>query len=174
MAMKLVTTALASVAALGIAACSTAPGGPVSAQSAVSPSPARSASPAPTVTKTIIKRPKTAATSPPAAPAPEAIPNVTDPWAVVSAYYGDVESGDYPQAWALLSSGMVTGQTYQQFVTGFACTGSQQLTEQGESGDQVTFSLAATDNCTGAVQNFNGTDTVVNGRIVSADVSQAS
>lgn len=44
------------------------------------------------------------------------------------------ESGDYPQAWALLSSGAVTGQTYQQFVAGFTCTGAQQLTKLGESG----------------------------------------
>ena len=38
--------------------------------------------------------------------------------AVVSAYYGDVESRAYPQAWALLS---------------FSCTGGQALTEQGTS-----------------------------------------
>lgn len=64
----------------------------------------------------------------------------------------------------------MTGQTYQQFVSGFACTGSQQLTEVGECGDQVSFHLAATDNCTGAVQHYAGTDTVVNGKIVAADV----
>ena len=56
---------------------------------------------------------------------PASTPNVTDPWAVVSAYYGDIESGNYAEAWALLSSGATTGQTYQQFVSGFACTGGQ-------------------------------------------------
>jgi hypothetical protein len=40
------------------------------------------------------------------------------------------------------------------------------------SGDQVNFDLAATDNCTGAVQDFSGTDTVRGGPIVAADVSQ--
>jgi hypothetical protein len=97
---------------------------------------------------------------------------VTDPWAVVSAYYGDIESGNYSQAWALINSGATTGQTYQQFVSGFACTGSQNLTELGESGDQVTFDLDATNSCTGQVQHFTGTDTVQNGRIVAANVMQ--
>jgi hypothetical protein len=113
-----------------------------------------------------------------AAPAPApvaapAAPNVTDPWAVVSAYYGDIESGDYQNAYALLNSGMTTGQTYQQFAGGFSCTGSQAVSENWESGDEVNFDLAATDNCSGAVQDFTGTDTVQNGKIVAADISQA-
>jgi hypothetical protein len=155
--MKLVLIALAA-GTLGLAACGTT----------VAQVPA-----APTVTKTAA--PPSASPPAPAsapAPAPQSVPNVTDPWAVVSAYYGDVESGDYPQAWALLSSGAVTGQTYQQFVDGFSCTGGQQLTEQGASGDQVSFSLAATDSCTGAVQQFSGTDTVSGGKIVAAHISQ--
>jgi hypothetical protein len=100
------------------------------------------------------------------------VPNVTDPWAVVSAYYGDIESGNYPEAWALLSSGATTGQSYQQFVNGFACTGSQFVSEVGESGDQVTFNLDATNSCTGQVQQFTGTDTVQDGQIVAAQVVQ--
>ena len=103
---------------------------------------------------------------------PASTPNVTDPWAVVSAYYGDIESGNYPEAWALIGSGATTGQTYQQFVSGFACTGGQDLTEAGQSGDQVTFDLAATDSCTGQVHDFTGTDTVQNGMIVGAHVVQ--
>lgn len=97
---------------------------------------------------------------------------MTDPWAVVSAYYGDIESGNFSEAWALINSGATTGQTYQQFVSGFACTGSQNLTEVGESGDQVTFDLDATNSCTGQVQHFAGTDTVQNGHIVAANVVQ--
>ena len=68
---------------------------------------------------------------------------------------------------------MTTGQTYQQFVNGFACTGGQSLTENWESGDEVNFDLAATNDCTGAVQYFTGTDTVVDGKIVAANVTQA-
>jgi hypothetical protein len=100
------------------------------------------------------------------------MPNVTDPWAVLSAYYGDIESGNYAQAWALVGSGATTGQTYQQFVNGFACTGAQALTKVSESGDQVTFDLSATNSCTGQVQDFTGTDTVQNGMIVAAQVVQ--
>ena len=101
------------------------------------------------------------------------VPNVTDPWAVVAAYYGDVESGDYQQAYALLSSGMTTGQSYQQFVAGYACTGGQAVSENWESGDQVNFDLAAYDNCSGAEQYYTGTDTVENGQIVAASIVQS-
>ena len=162
--MKFVLIALAA-GTLGLAAC-----GATVTQA-----------PAPTVTKTATPPPASPppASPPPAspqapasAPAPQSVPNVTAPWAVVSAYYGDIESGNYPEAWALLSSGAVTGQTYQGFVDGFACTGSQQLTEQGASGDQVSFSLAATNSCTGAVEQFSGTDTVSGGKIVAAHITQ--
>ncbi len=154
--MKSVLIALIFAAAMAMAAS----GGSA-------PHPAAAPSRAPTVTKTIIKEvvPVTPSpTTPPAttsAPAPSPVPNVTDPWGVVLAYCGDVESGNYPEAWALLSSGAVTGQTYQQFVSGYACAGSQQLTELRESGDQVSFNLAATDDCAGVVRYHTRTDTVV-------------
>ncbi|HEY5362387.1 MAG TPA: hypothetical protein VIJ82_32670 [Streptosporangiaceae bacterium] len=175
MRLIIIALAAAAAAAAGLAACGTAPSSPAAATySAAPPSPARSAAPAPTVTKTITSPPATPVTRPPPAttPPPAAAPDVTDPWAVVSAYYGDIESGDYPEAWALLSSGTATGQTYQQFAAGFACTGEQQLTELDETGDQVSFDLTATDDCTGANQQYTGTDTVVNGKIVAASVTQ--
>jgi hypothetical protein len=193
--MRIANVAVASAVALlgagllGVAACAS-PGTVTVEQTpaAASHSPIatpRSAAPTPAVTKTVTMTPTAAsATAAPAAPAttaapvapaaaPAGDPNVTQPWAVVSAYYGDIESGDYAGAWALLDSGLTTGQTYQQFVDGFACTGSQDLTETGQSGDQVSFDLAATDDCTGAVQDFSGTDTVQGGLIVAADVSQS-
>lgn len=169
--MKPVISAFAATAivglGLGLAACGTTtvtvrPPATTSRPATSSPSApgigTRQAAPAP---------------SSPAAPqSPATSPNVTDPWAVVSAYYGDIESGNYAQAWSLIGSGATTSQTYQQFVNGFACTGNQQLTEIGESGDQVTFDLAATNSCTGQVQHFAGTDTVQNGTIVAANVNQ--
>jgi hypothetical protein len=170
---------------LGVAACGS-PGtvtvGLAAPSAGHTPTAApQSAAPAPAVTKTVTMTPTaaptTAAPAAPAAPvapaaAPGADPNVSQPWAVVSAYYGDIESGDYAGAWALLNSGLTTGQTYQQFADGFSCTGSQDLSENWASGDQVNFNLAATDDCTGAVQDFSGTDTVQGGLIVAADVSQ--
>jgi hypothetical protein len=157
--MKLAVIVISAVASagLGLAACTTV------TQSAA---PASGPSSAPRATAA----PSTQARAAPGSPA--AAPNVTDPWAVVSAYYGDIESGSYAQAWALLDSGATTGQTYQQFVNGFACTGGQQLTETGSSGDQVTFDLAATDTCTSQVQHYAGTDTVQNGKIVAANIHQ--
>jgi hypothetical protein len=180
-----VAVASAAVALLGLAGCAThstvtvepAPSTPSHSVTPAARLPA--ATPTPAVTKTVTMTPTAAAPAPaPAttatpATAPAADPNVSDPWAVVSAYYGDIESSDYAGAWALLDSGMTTGQTYQQFVDGFSCTGSQALSENWTSGDQVNFDLSATDNCTGAVQNFSGTDTVQGGLIVAADVSQS-
>jgi hypothetical protein len=108
-----------------------------------------------------------------AAPAaPAGGPNVTDPWAVVSAYYGDIDSGDYAQAYALIGNGATTGQSYQQFAAGFACTGSQLVSENWESGSSVNFDLVAGDSCNGTTQYYAGTDTVENGIIVAADITQ--
>jgi hypothetical protein len=166
--MRLVIIALAA-GTLGLAACGT-----TVAQAPAAPTVTKTATPAPSTPAPSTPAPSTAppSSSPATSPPPPSDPNVTDPWAVVSAYYGDIESGAYPQAWALLSSGAVTGQTYQQFVAGFSCTGGQQLTEQGTSGDQVSFTLAATDSCSGAVQHFSGTDTVSGGKIVAAHITQ--
>jgi hypothetical protein len=188
--MKIAYTAAAALAAalLGLAGCSTHSTvtvglAPSTASHSATPA-ARLPAPTPVVTKTVTTTPTAApTTAAPAAPAstaapvapaapPGADPNVSQPWAVVSAYYGDIESGDYAGAWALLDSGLTTGQTYQQFVDGFSCTGGQDLSENWASGDQVNFDLAATDSCTGAVQDFSGTDTVQGGLIVAADVSQ--
>ncbi|HEX5292513.1 MAG TPA: hypothetical protein VFX25_26885 [Streptosporangiaceae bacterium] len=187
--MRLVIIALAA-GTLGLAACGTtvaqAPAAPTVTKTATpapstpAPSTPAPSTPAPSTPAPSTPAPGTPAPSTPApgtpapssSPATPSDPNVTDPWAVVSAYYGDIESGAYPQAWALLSSGAVTGQTYQQFVAGFSCTGGQQLTEQGTSGDQVSFTLAATDSCSGAVQHFSGTDTVSGGKIVAAHVTR--
>jgi hypothetical protein len=180
--MRLVIIALAA-GTLGLAACGTtvaqAPAAPTVTKTATpAPSTPAPSTPAPSTPAPSTPAPSTPApgtpapSSSPATPPTPSDPNVTDPWAVVSAYYGDIESGAYPQAWALLSSGAVTGQTYQQFVAGFSCTGGQQLTEQGTSGDQVSFTLAATDSCSGAVQHFSGTDTVSGGKIVAAHVTR--
>lgn len=96
----------------------------------------------------------------------------TDPWAVVSAYYRDIDSHRYARAWALISSGLVTGQTYQQFVAGYSCTGNEQPTKLSQSGHQLSFSLAVVNDCTGAAQSYTGTDTVRGGKIVAADVTR--
>jgi hypothetical protein len=67
---------------------------------------------------------------------------------------------------------MTTGQTYQQFVNGYACTGGETVSENWESGDQVNFDLAASNTCAGTEQTYTGTDTVQDGQIVAADITQ--
>jgi hypothetical protein len=186
-------------AGAGLMACGAAPvtvlqTSPATQSSSAAPRP----SSAPAATKTVVKvktvqaatPPATSApatTAPAAAPVTTTVPaatpagpqqpadqNVTDPWAVVSAYYGDIESGNYAQAYALIGDGATTGQSYQDFVAGFSCTGAQAVSENWESGDQVNFDLAATDSCSGVTQQYTGTDTVQNGIIVAADVVRTS
>jgi hypothetical protein len=170
MNLKIICTAVA-VGLLALAGCGSAGHGAAATPTAatrtvtVKPSQAPSSpSPPPTVTKTA------APTSVPSASTPAGIQAVT-PWAVVSEYYGDIESGDYAGAYALLSSGSVTGQTYQQFVNGFACTSYENLRELGTAGNMVTISLDATQ-CDGTLNHYQGTYTVQNGLITAADVSQ--
>jgi hypothetical protein len=96
----------------------------------------------------------------------------TGPWAVVSAYYRDVNAHRYLRAWALISSGLATGQTYPQFVSGYACMGAERVTKLSQSGHQVRFNLTVLDGCAGATQHYTGTDTVRGGKIVAAYVTR--
>src|SRR5579863_7358052 len=68
------------------------------------------------ITSTASPRPSATATARRAAP-PR--PHLAGPWAVVAGYYRDVDSRKYAKAWALISPGLATGQTYQQFVAGY-------------------------------------------------------
>jgi hypothetical protein len=131
--------------------------------------PAAAPSPAPAITTTANGRPR-AALTPRQAARPR--PHPTGPWAVVSAYYRDVNSRQYARAWVLIRPGLATGQTYQQFVAGYTCTGTEQPAKLGQSGHQVSFNLAVVNNCTGATQYYTGTDTVRGGKIVAADVTR--
>jgi hypothetical protein len=59
-------------------------------------------------------------------------------------------------------------------VAGYACTGSQAVSETSSSGDQVSFDLSAHDTCAGLEQTFTATDTVVNGKITASSITQLS
>ena len=96
----------------------------------------------------------------------------TGPWAVVSTYYRDINAHRYARAWALISSGLATGQTYPQFVAGYACMGTEQVARLSQSGHQITFSLTVIDGCAAATQHYTGTDTVRGGKIVAAYVTR--
>jgi eukaryotic-like serine/threonine-protein kinase len=139
------------------------------------------------VTVTSTTRPSTpaAATTPPAttAPAPSpstvyvptpvpAPPEITDPWAAVSAYYGDIESGDYAEAWALLSPSMQAALgPYGAWVAGYQTTLATSVSEIGEAGDTVTISITA-EQSDGSSRSYTGYYTVDNGKITSAQITQ--
>jgi len=131
--------------------------------------PAASPSPVPTITNTASGKPRATV---PSRQTARPRPQRTGPWAVVSAYYRDVDSHNYAGAWALINSGLATGQTYQQFVAGYACTGTEQPTKLGQSGHRVSFNLTVINDCAGTAQHYTGTDTVRGGKIVAADVTR--
>jgi hypothetical protein len=118
----------------------------------------------------------TAGSTPRATPTPSQAarpgPRRSGPWAVVSAYYRDINAHKYAKAWALISPALATQQTYQQFVAGYACTGTEKPAMLGQSGHQVRFNLVVVNDCTGAAQYYTGTDTVRGGKIVAADVTR--
>ena len=105
---------------------------------------------------------------------PAVVPAQSDPWAVVSEYYGDVSSKDYPDAWALWSPSMQIAQGgYNSWVAGYANTGGQTVAEISESGNQVWYYLESV-NPDGSIQWYRGSATVGNGQIQSAHLTQLS
>ena len=124
------------------------------------------ASPTPAPTSTASSRPQATPTARPRHH------HHLGPWAVVSAYYRDVSSRKYARAWALVSPAMAAGQTYQQFVAGYTCTGTERPTRLSQSGHQVGFNLTVVNTCSAAFQYYTGTDTVRGGKIVAADVTR--
>lgn len=128
-----------------------------SATPAPAPSIANTASPRAKVTPRHATRPR---------------PHRTGPWAVVSAYYRDINSHKYAKAWALIESAMSTVQTYQQFVAGYVCTGTERPAKLGQSGHRVRFNLAVVNGCTAAAEYYTGTDIVRGGKIVAVHVTR--
>ena len=75
---------------------------------------------------------------------------MTDPWAVMSFYYGLFESDSYGQAWNLQSpSHQGSEGSYPFWMDGYVNTGSQILSEIPESGHTVYVNLSAVDTATG-------------------------
>jgi len=183
---KTVTWVIGTTAAVVLAGGAAA-GATMAAQS--SPAPA----PQPSVTQTVTAAPATTAPAPPpqvtinnnpAAPAPVYVapvqvpvyvpaPGQTDPWAVVSAYYGDIEDGDYADAWNMQSPSFQGSESNEAtWQAGYADTGQQTLTEDSESGDTVSVNLSAVDTATGVTQYFTGSFTVDGGLITSGSMTQ--
>ena len=141
----------------------------VTHQAAPAPSTTtRSAQPPATPTPTV-----TVTAQPPAAPAPPAAPTtpLTNAGAVVQQYYQDITDHNYAAAWAL-GGRNIAGESYDQYVAGFATTASISLGTVSEfGGSQVRAVLYATQT-DGTVKVYEGTYTVSGGALVGASIRQ--
>ena len=156
--------------ALGGMYLTTAGGGGHSTTTINNNQAAPSAAPAPSTPPPVVVR-----VPAPAPPVPEpAPPQASDAWAVASAYYADLQSSDYTQAWVLMNNGNTLPQTYSQFVNGFNDTDNSSITwsEDSESGNTVSIDISALKISTDTTQYFTGTYTVDNGVITDANVTQ--
>lgn len=90
---------------------------------------------------------------------------------MVSAYFYDISSGDYTDAWNLLSPSMQSqgwGGNYSRFVSDFSPLGYHNVAEVSESGDAVTVSYTLHNTDTGSWISKSETLTVDNGLITSS------
>ncbi len=114
---------------------------------------------------------RTDVSTPPAVPTKTVTytPPVVGPARVVREFFNDINLGRYFRAWEL------TAKTtpYATFAAGFAGTEHDALTIESVSGNVVTARLAAQQD-DGTVKHYEGTYTVTNGVISSADVQQLS
>jgi len=171
----LIPAAVAAVGITGTSLTASACGGSVTVNSPA-PQPSTPAVTNPPSTTGPTPAPSTTPPSAPSAvPAPAPVttqPQITNPWAVVSAYYGDIESGNYAQAWSLLSPSMQAQLgPYNAWVAGYQTTQNTTLSELGLSGGTVTVSISATET-DGTRRSYTGYYTVDNGKITSARITQ--
>jgi hypothetical protein len=108
-----------------------------------------------------------------AAPAPSRTGAVgaAGPATVVQAYFAAINAQDYQEAWAL--GGDNLGQSYAQFVGGFAGTAQDTVEILATSGNAVSVDLTATQT-DGSQQQFTGTYYVTSGAISSASITQVN
>jgi serine/threonine protein kinase len=96
-------------------------------------------------------------------------PPVVGPARVVREFFDDINLGRYLRAWELTTK----ATPYATFAAGYAGTAHDALTIESVSGNVVTARLAAEQD-DGTVKHYEGTYTVTNGVISSADVQQLS
>ena len=126
----------------------------------------------PTATTAMTAAPATTATTAIAPPASAPAPQRVNAEAVVTQYYQDITDQDYAAAWALGGPYLNGGTSYTSWAAGYATTASISLGTFSYFGsDQVAVSLSALQD-DGSVYTYQGTYTVQDGLIVSADIVQ--
>ncbi|HEX6450322.1 MAG TPA: hypothetical protein VF060_12780 [Trebonia sp.] len=161
-----VTRMVTVTAAPAAATTPTTPAAPATTAPATA-APAASTSPSavsPTTTPAAVSP-----TTPPTAPQP----SLTDASAVVSQFYADISGGDYQGAWNL-GGDNIGGMPYPQWVAGYSTTASISIGTISSFGPgQVDAEIVATQD-DGTVRTYEGTYTVEDGVIVSANIVQTS
>ena len=97
--------------------------------------------------------------------------SASGPAAVVLAAYADINAQDYADAYNLGLD--LNGESYQDFVNGYATTENDIVTIDSVAGDVVTVSLVA-ETYAGAQNAYSGTYTVVGGHITAASLQEVS
>ncbi|MFF3919424.1 hypothetical protein ACFYZB_39550 [Streptomyces sp. NPDC001852] len=102
---------------------------------------------------------------------PDPTPSAADAGAVVEEYYRDINAGNFGAAWDL-GGRNIAGMSYSDWVAGFDTTRSIEVNAVNttDSG-QVDADIRATQS-DGSVKEYQGTYTVSDGAIVSADIVQ--
>jgi hypothetical protein len=142
--------------------------------------PAKTATPAPPAApKAVVPRTTTPAPAPAPAkvvyvPVPASAPSsIVNAEAVVTQYYQDITDHNYSAAWALGGSNLSGGVGYSSWVAGYATTASISLGTFSYFGsDQVQVVITALQTG-GSTNTYQGTYTVENGQITSANITQA-
>lgn len=112
----------------------------------------------------------TSASTSPATSPPSASPSTTAPVApgtVVLEYYDAVNAHNYQKAWALGGDNLTS--SYATYVQGYSGTASVAVSILSTHGNTVEVEIVATQD-SGAKATYQGTYTVSNGVIVSADI----
>jgi hypothetical protein len=117
--------------------------------------------------------PTNPAPSNPAPAAPAGNPQLTSPVAVVQQYYQDLNDQNYQAAWQL-GGDNIGGADYNGWAAGYSTTASISVTDYGTYSDGTVWADISAVQTDGTVKTYDGTYTVANGVIVSANMTQTS
>ncbi|RAG80318.1 hypothetical protein DN069_38790 [Streptacidiphilus pinicola] len=90
---------------------------------------------------------------------------------MVQQYYQDITDHDYAAAWAL-GGRNIAGESYDQYVAGFATTASISLGTVSEFGGSQVHAVLYATQTDGTFKVYEGTYTVSGGVLVGASIVQ--
>lgn len=105
---------------------------------------------------------------------PAGNPQLTSGPAVVLQFYADLSNQDYADAWQLGGDNLNGGTGYDQWVAGYSTTASISVDDYGTYNDDTVWTHISALQTDGPVKTYDGTYTVANGVVVSANITQTS